>query len=51
MVKESFTLISKEKKTSRSHKRHEYEGMSTEAYGYMNEMKVLQALKTMKHVN
>jgi len=26
-------------------------GMSTETYGYMNEMKALQALKTMKHVN
>ena len=26
-------------------------GMSMKAYGYINEMKALQALKTMKHVN
>jgi len=26
-------------------------GMGTEAYGYMDEMKALQALKAMKHVN
>jgi len=26
-------------------------GMGTEAYGYMNEMKALQALEAMKHVN
>jgi len=25
--------------------------MGTKTYGYMNEMKALQALKTMKHVN
>jgi len=26
-------------------------GMGTEAYGYMDEMKALQALEAMKHVN
>ena len=26
-------------------------GMSMKTYGYMNEIKALQALKTMKHVN